>query len=156
MRARVAGLAAHEVWQEDLTLCLFGVVIRQDAVVVEIPSERIGDDDDDALGRAGGCLGDVGRKPVDLLDLACWSAVVCRSEASALPFGIRLVCVCVWSRTYRSGKAVFACHVWDGLVFFPPNDMKPVRNSKGIPEMLPLNTSRVFSFRRLAHWGDRR
>ena len=60
----------HEIGQYDTGSNPLCIDICQQAVIDEVPSERIGDDGDDALGLAIGWVGDVRGESVQRLDSA--------------------------------------------------------------------------------------
>lgn len=69
-------MAGHELGEVDPRIDPFGVGVGEDAVVVEIPAQGVGDDDDDAFWGAGGGFGDVGGEAVEGLDAAGGGAFV--------------------------------------------------------------------------------
>lgn len=67
----------HEVWQVDLVVSLGSVDVGEDLVVDEVDAKRIGDDDNDALGRpALRGLGDIGVQAVELDHLPLGGSIV--------------------------------------------------------------------------------
>jgi len=71
----LTGMSYHELGQIDLE-SLLRVVICEDTIVGQRPSERICNDHNHAFRGTIWCISNVAVQAVDFLDLACWDARV--------------------------------------------------------------------------------
>lgn len=104
MKHRFPPRTAHELWQVDRETALFGIAIRENAVVGQRPAEGIGNDHHDALGAVIWGFGDVAVEAMDFLDSAGWHAGVQGAGRAALPKSghCDLLGVLIWELQLKS------------------------------------------------------